>query len=155
MLRRNADADKSSLVNLNVAALNNDGVASKTIKENVKSLALKAKVTREQTSNDSDSQGESNEDIDEEEAEAFNLLASNFHKGNRFGRDNCFGSRSNRFGKGHGNSFENKGGESSKQKGACYNCGIEGRFASESRKPKENKAFKGGSWSDSEDGDEH
>nr|GFB03722.1 hypothetical protein [Tanacetum cinerariifolium] len=56
--------------------------------------------------------------IDEEEAEAFNLLARNFrkffHKGNRFGR---------------------------------------GHFASECRKPKENNAFVGGAWSDSEDRD--
>nr|GEV46441.1 zf-CCHC domain-containing protein/DUF4219 domain-containing protein/UBN2 domain-containing protein [Tanacetum cinerariifolium] len=36
--------------------LDNDGVGSKTTKEKVKSLALKAKVTREQTSDDSDSQ---------------------------------------------------------------------------------------------------
>nr|GEW22918.1 hypothetical protein [Tanacetum cinerariifolium] len=35
--------------------LENDGVASKTTKEKVKSLALKAKVTREQTSDDNDS----------------------------------------------------------------------------------------------------
>ncbi|GKD74567.1 zf-CCHC domain-containing protein, partial [Tanacetum coccineum] len=118
--------------------LDNDGVASKTTKEKDKSLALKAKVTREQTSDDSDSQDGSDEDIDEEEAEAFNLLARNFrkffHKGNG----------GNRFGKGRGNSFKNKGGESSKQKRACYNCGIEGNFASECRKPKENKAFVGG-----------
>ncbi|GKG09038.1 hypothetical protein Tco_0334870, partial [Tanacetum coccineum] len=46
--------------------------------EKVKSLALKAKVTRDQTSDDSDSQGGSDEDVDEEEAEAFNLLARNF-----------------------------------------------------------------------------
>ncbi|GJU29719.1 retrovirus-related pol polyprotein from transposon TNT 1-94 [Tanacetum coccineum] len=140
--------------------LDNDGVGSKTIKEKVKSLALKAKVTREQTSNDSDSQDGSDEDVDEEEeAEAFNLLARNFRKffrkGNRFGRDNRFGNGANRFGKGRGNSFGNKGGESSKQKGACYNCGIEGHFVSECRKSKENKAFFGGAWSDSEDGDEH
>ncbi|GJW72638.1 hypothetical protein Tco_0129555 [Tanacetum coccineum] len=55
------------------------GVASKTTKEKVKSLSLKAKVTREQTSDDSDSQGGSDEDVDEEEAEAFNLMARNFH----------------------------------------------------------------------------
>ncbi|GKC51069.1 hypothetical protein Tco_1073814, partial [Tanacetum coccineum] len=47
--------------------LDNDGVASKTTKEKVKSLALKAKVIREQTSDDSDSQGESDEDRDEKE----------------------------------------------------------------------------------------
>ncbi|GJZ84810.1 hypothetical protein Tco_0650149 [Tanacetum coccineum] len=91
--------------------------------EKVKSLALKAKVTREQTSNDSDSQGGSDEDIDEEEeAEAFNLLARNFRKffrkGNQFGRNNRFGNGAN-------------------------------------RKPKENKAFVRGAWSDSEVGDEH
>ncbi|GKF09455.1 hypothetical protein Tco_0043679, partial [Tanacetum coccineum] len=70
--------------------LENVGVASKTTKEKVKSLALKAKVTREQTSNDSDSQEGSDEDVDKEEAEAFNLMARNFckffSKGNRFGR---------------------------------------------------------------------
>ncbi|GKF96619.1 hypothetical protein Tco_0292440 [Tanacetum coccineum] len=71
--------------------LDNDGVGSKTIKEKLKSLALKAKVTREQTSNDTDSQDGSDEDVDEEEeAEAFNLLARNFRKffwkGNRFGK---------------------------------------------------------------------
>nr|GEZ80127.1 zf-CCHC domain-containing protein/DUF4219 domain-containing protein/UBN2 domain-containing protein [Tanacetum cinerariifolium] len=43
-------------------------------KEKAKSLALKAKVTREQTSDDSDGQGVSDEDVDEEETEAFNLM---------------------------------------------------------------------------------
>ncbi|GKB21200.1 DUF4219 domain-containing protein [Tanacetum coccineum] len=134
--------------------LDNDGIASKTTKEKVKSLALKAKVTREQTSDDSDSQGDSNEDVDEEEeeeAEAFNLMARKFRKffqkGNRFGYGNRFRYRAN--------SLEgNKGGKSSKQKGACYNCRIEGHFASECRKPKENKAFVRGTWSDSEDNNE-
>ncbi|GJV64177.1 hypothetical protein Tco_1475005 [Tanacetum coccineum] len=48
-----------------------------------------------------------------------------------------------------------KGGESSKKKEAYYNCVIEGHFASECRNPKENKAFMGEAWSDSEDGDKH
>ncbi|GKE76846.1 hypothetical protein Tco_1542966, partial [Tanacetum coccineum] len=47
--------------------LDNDRAGSKTTKEKVKSLALKAKITREQTGDDSDSQGGSDEDIDEEE----------------------------------------------------------------------------------------
>nr|GEZ26072.1 hypothetical protein [Tanacetum cinerariifolium] len=128
--------------------LDKGGVASKiTTKEKVNSLALKTKVAREQTSDDGDSPGESDEDVDEEEAEAeaFNFLARNFHKffckGNQFRRGNRFGNGTNKFGKGDGNSFGNKCGEISKLKGAYYNCGIEGHFASECRKPKENKAF--------------
>ncbi|GJS17203.1 hypothetical protein Tco_0411675 [Tanacetum coccineum] len=79
--------------------LDNDDVDSKTTKEKVKSLALKAKVIRDPTSDDSDSQIESDKDIDEEEAKAFNLLARNFSKffckGNRFGHGNRFGNRDN------------------------------------------------------------
>ncbi|GJR79481.1 hypothetical protein Tco_0150266 [Tanacetum coccineum] len=62
--------------------LKNDGVVSKTTtKDKVKTPALKAKVTREQTSDDSDSQGGSDADVDkEEEVEAFNLMARNFRK---------------------------------------------------------------------------
>ncbi|GJX08800.1 hypothetical protein Tco_0196732 [Tanacetum coccineum] len=56
-----------------------------------KSLALKANVTREQTSDDSDSQEESDEDVDEDEAEAFNLMERNFQKifrkGNNLGME--------------------------------------------------------------------
>ncbi|GJR10005.1 hypothetical protein Tco_0792657 [Tanacetum coccineum] len=112
--------------------LKNDGVISKTtIKEKVKSLALKAKVTREQTSDDSDSQGGSDEDVDKEEAEAFNLIARNLHKffrkGNRFGCGNRSGNVANR---------------------------EECHFISECPKPKENKVFVERAWSDSEDGDE-
>ncbi|GJZ14239.1 retrovirus-related pol polyprotein from transposon TNT 1-94 [Tanacetum coccineum] len=138
--------------------LDNDGVASKTTKEKVKSLALKPKITREQTSDDSDCQGESDEDVYEEEAEEFNMMARNFHKffhkGIRFERGNRFGNCANRFGKSRRNSFGNKGGENSKQNRVCYNFGIEGHFASECTKPNENKAFVEKAWSDSEDGDE-
>ncbi|GJS69415.1 hypothetical protein Tco_0702256 [Tanacetum coccineum] len=59
--------------------LENDGIVSKTTtKDKVKSLALKAKVTREQNNDDSDSQGGRDKDVnEEEEADAFNLMASN------------------------------------------------------------------------------
>nr|GEV26562.1 hypothetical protein [Tanacetum cinerariifolium] len=139
--------------------LDNDGVTSKTTKEKVKSLAIKAKVTKEQTSDNSDCQDKSDEDVEEKEAKAFNLLARKFykffHKANWFRCGNRFGNGGNRFGKGCCNSFEDKGGESSKKKGASYNRRIECHFASECRKPKENKAFIGGAWSDSENDDEH
>nr|GEX26602.1 hypothetical protein [Tanacetum cinerariifolium] len=85
--------------------LENDGVVFKTTtKEKFKSLALKAKVTRE-------------------------------------------------FGRGRGNSCGNKDGESSREKGVCYNCGVECHFFSECTKPKKNKDFVRRDWSDSEDGD--
>ncbi|GJX52854.1 zf-CCHC domain-containing protein [Tanacetum coccineum] len=111
------------------------------------------------TSNDCDSQRGSDENLnEEEEAYAFNWMARNFlkffRKGNQFGRDNQFGNGTNKFRRDCGDSFRNKGGESSKQKGACYNYRIEGHFASECRKPDKNKAFVGGAWSDSEDDDE-
>nr|GEU80251.1 UBN2 domain-containing protein [Tanacetum cinerariifolium] len=66
---------------------NNIVVSKTTSKEKFKLLALKAKVTREQTSDDSDSQRGSDEDVDEEEAEAFNLMARNFRKFFRNGID--------------------------------------------------------------------
>nr|GEV05499.1 hypothetical protein [Tanacetum cinerariifolium] len=100
------------VVNLKVyeTILENDGVVYKTTtKEKVKSLALKAKVTREQNSEDSDFHGGSDED--EEKAKAFNLMARNFRR-------------------------------------------VEDHFASKCTKPKENKDFVGGAWSDSEEGDE-
>ncbi|GKD08435.1 hypothetical protein Tco_1188120 [Tanacetum coccineum] len=59
--------------------LENDGIASKTTKEKVKSLDLKVKITREQTSDNSDSQGVSDEE-EEDKAEEFNLMGRNFQK---------------------------------------------------------------------------
>ncbi|GKE62882.1 retrovirus-related pol polyprotein from transposon TNT 1-94, partial [Tanacetum coccineum] len=116
---------------------------------------LIAKVTREQTSDDSDSQGGSDEDVDEEEVKAYNLIARYFrkffHKGNRFGRGNRFSNGANRFGRGRINSFGNKGGESFRKRRGCYNFREEGHFISECLKPKENKAFVRRAWSDNED----
>ncbi|GJX15180.1 zf-CCHC domain-containing protein [Tanacetum coccineum] len=70
--------------------------------------------------------------LHELEEEAFNLLDRNFckffRKSNRLGRNNRFGNGGNRFRRGRKNIFGNKGGKSSKQKGACYNCGIEGHL---------------------------
>ncbi|GKD30081.1 retrovirus-related pol polyprotein from transposon TNT 1-94, partial [Tanacetum coccineum] len=80
--------------------LENDGVASKTTKEKVKSLSLKAKVTMEQTSDDSDSQRGSDEDVNKDETKAFNLIVRNFRKNNRFGYGNRFGNRANRLRRG-------------------------------------------------------
>nr|GEX02704.1 zf-CCHC domain-containing protein/DUF4219 domain-containing protein/UBN2 domain-containing protein [Tanacetum cinerariifolium] len=73
-------------------------------------------------------------------------------KGNRFGCGNRFGNGGNRFERSHKNGFGNEGGESSRQRRGCYNCGEEGHFIGRCPKPKENKAFVGSAWSDSEDG---
>ncbi|GJV17865.1 protein CHUP1, chloroplastic [Tanacetum coccineum] len=157
-LYTSGDEETRMKTEVDFASDENSGLLYKvTAIEEAKDLAtLPLDVTRDQTSDDSDSQGGSDEDVDEEEeAESFNFLARNFRKffrkGNRFGRSNQFGNGANNFGKGRCNSFGNKGGQSSKPKGACHNCGIEGHFASECRKPKENKDFIGGAWSDSED----
>ncbi|GJR83167.1 hypothetical protein Tco_0153952 [Tanacetum coccineum] len=60
--------------------LENDGIVSKITKEKVKSLALKAKVTREQTCDDSDFQEGNDECKDKDKDEEFNLLTRNFIK---------------------------------------------------------------------------
>nr|GEY03596.1 hypothetical protein [Tanacetum cinerariifolium] len=94
--------------------------------------------------------------IVKEEAEAFNLMARNFRKffpkGNRFRCGNRFGNGANRFGRGFGNSYGYKGDESSRRKHCCYNYREVDHFNGKCPKPKENKAFVGGAWSDSEDG---
>ncbi|GJX47126.1 putative reverse transcriptase domain-containing protein [Tanacetum coccineum] len=119
--------------------LDNDGVASKATKEKAKSLALKAKVTREQTSDNSTCQDESDKD------EEINLMAINFKKFPRKGVkvhdkfDIC--------------QVKCKGGESSRRERECYNCSSKNHRASKCPKPN-NKAFAGVTWSDSEDDDE-
>nr|GEW57830.1 hypothetical protein [Tanacetum cinerariifolium] len=77
-----------------------------------------------------------------------------FHKSNRFGCGNRFARRGNRFRRGLGNGFGNKGVESSRQKHDCYNCKEEGHFIGECPKSKENKMFIRGAWSDSENDNE-
>nr|GEU92700.1 hypothetical protein [Tanacetum cinerariifolium] len=62
--------------------------------------------------------------------------------------------RGNRFRRGLGNGFGNKGVESSRQKHDCYNCKEEGHFIGECPKSKENKMFIRGAWSDSENDNE-
>ncbi|GJS81861.1 DUF4219 domain-containing protein [Tanacetum coccineum] len=120
--------------------LENDGVVSKTTtKDKIKSLALKANITRGQTSNNSTCQDESDED------EEINLMAKNFRKLSRKGVkvhdkfDIC--------------KVKTIGGESSRRKRRCYNCGNKDHFADNCPKPN-NKAFVRVTWSDSEDDDE-
>ncbi|GJT51300.1 retrotransposon protein, putative, ty3-gypsy subclass [Tanacetum coccineum] len=119
--------------------LDNDGVGSKTTKEKVKSIVLKANITRGQTSNNSTCQGESNED------EEINLMAKNFRKLSRKGVkvhekfDIC--------------KVKTKGSESSRHEHECYNCSDKNHLADNCPKPN-NKALFGATWSDSEDGDE-
>nr|GEW35890.1 ribonuclease H-like domain-containing protein [Tanacetum cinerariifolium] len=96
--------------------LENDGVVSKTTKEKVKSLALKAKITMEQTSDDSDSQ---KGDLEEIPVMVLGIEASE-----------------------------------AQDKSAVVITAKEGHFIGECFEPKENKAFVGGAWSDSKEGDE-
>ncbi|GJR93094.1 putative ribonuclease H-like domain-containing protein [Tanacetum coccineum] len=90
-------------------------------------IALKANGNRGQTSND-----------------------SLFKKGNRFDRENRFGNDGDRFDKGH----RSKGVVRSRGKRNCYSCGSKNHFVYDCLKAKMKKAFIGGAWSDSEDGDQ-
>ncbi|GJY01913.1 hypothetical protein Tco_0360065 [Tanacetum coccineum] len=101
----------------------NDGVVSKSTKEKVKSLALKAKFTM---------------GLD---GKSLVLYC--------FGFD---GNGGNKFGRGCGNG--NKGVGSSREPRGCYNYGDKIHLISDCPKPKENKEFVGGAWSDTEDDDQ-
>lgn len=59
--------------------LENDKASTKDKKEKVKSLALKAKVTNTQASDDSDGQEDSNDEYDMDDEE-YNLMAKNFRR---------------------------------------------------------------------------
>ncbi|GJZ38884.1 hypothetical protein Tco_0585447 [Tanacetum coccineum] len=134
--------------------LASDGVASKPIKEKIMPVALKANVTRGQTSNDSVCQDRSNED--EDKKEEFNSIVKNlwklFKKGNRFERENRFGNGGDRFDRGHGNRSKDVG--SSRGKCNCYGCGSKNHFVHNCSNAKMKKEFFGGAWSDSEDGEQ-
>ncbi|GKC13834.1 hypothetical protein Tco_1010616 [Tanacetum coccineum] len=98
--------------------LASDVVASKPIKEKFMPIALKANVTRGQTSNDNVCQDRSDEDEDKEEEE-FNLIVRNiwklFNKGNRFKRENRFGTDEN---KNHMKNIKNKQARTRERKSA-------------------------------------
>ncbi|GKE10752.1 hypothetical protein Tco_1414303 [Tanacetum coccineum] len=96
--------------------LASDGVASTHIEEKVMLIALKANVTRGQTSNDSVCQDGSDEDKDEDKEEVFN--------------------------RGRGN--RSKGVGSSRGKRNCYGCGNKNHFFDDCLKAKMKKAFFGG-----------
>ncbi|GJR28859.1 hypothetical protein Tco_1105091 [Tanacetum coccineum] len=120
--------------------LENDGLVSKTTtKDKVKSIALKANITRGQTSNKSTCQDESNED------EEINLMAKNFKKLSRKGV--------NIHDKFKICKVKTKGGESSRRERGCYNYGDNNHLTDNCPKSN-NKAFIKVNWSDSEDGDE-
>ncbi|GJW44253.1 putative reverse transcriptase domain-containing protein [Tanacetum coccineum] len=135
--------------------LASDGVASKPIKEKFMPIALKANVTRGQTSNDNVCQDRSDEDEDEEEEE-FNSIVRNlwklFKKGNRFERENRFGNSGDKFDRGRGG--RSKGVGSSRRERRCYGCGSKNHFVDDCLRAKVKKAFIGGAWSDSDDGDQ-
>ncbi|GJZ98047.1 DUF4219 domain-containing protein [Tanacetum coccineum] len=114
--------------------LDNDGVASKTTKEKVKYLALKAKVIREQTSDD------------------MRNLWKLFKKGNKLERENHYGNNGDKFDRGRGR--RSKGVGSSIRERNCYGCGSKNHFIDDCPKAKMKKSFVGVAWSDCEDGDQ-
>ncbi|GKF58608.1 hypothetical protein Tco_0172145 [Tanacetum coccineum] len=100
--------------------LASDSVASiKPIKEKFIPIALKANVTRGQTSND-----------------------SLFKKGNRFERENHFGNSGDKFDRGRGG--RNKGIGSSRRARSCHGCGSKNYFIDDYPRVKVKKEFGGG-----------
>ncbi|GJZ67150.1 protein CHUP1, chloroplastic [Tanacetum coccineum] len=93
-----------------------------------------------QTSSNSICQDESDEN------EEINLMAKNFR--------NLFRKGVKKHDKFDKCKEKTKGGESSRRKCGCYNCGNKNHFIGDCPNPKRNKALVGGSWSDSKDGNE-
>nr|GEU91423.1 hypothetical protein [Tanacetum cinerariifolium] len=101
-------------------------------------MALKANITRGETSSNSTCQEKS------DEYEEINLMAKNFGKLLRKGVkkhdkfDIC--------------KEKTKDEESSRWERECYNCGNKNHLIGNYLNPKRNKAFIGLAWTDSEDG---
>ncbi|GJT12026.1 zf-CCHC domain-containing protein [Tanacetum coccineum] len=128
--------------NLKVYEMNlvSDGFASKPIKEKVMPIGLKANVTKGQTSSNSIGHDKSGED------EEINLMAKNFRK--------LFQKGVKKHDKFNICKEKTKGGESSRRECGCYNCGNKNQFIGDCPKPRRNKAFVEGAWSDCEDRNE-
>ncbi|GJS66781.1 zf-CCHC domain-containing protein [Tanacetum coccineum] len=120
--------------------LGSDDVSSKTIKEKVMPITLKANITKGQTSNNSTCQDESDEDKE------FNLMAKNFRK--------LFQKGVNKHDKFDICKEKTKSGKSSRRECGCYNCSNKNHLIDNCPKPNRNKAFIRVAWSDNEDGDE-
>nr|GEV31240.1 synaptobrevin, longin-like domain protein [Tanacetum cinerariifolium] len=120
--------------------LGGDGFASKPIKEKVMPIALKANITRGQTSSNITCQDKSNEE------EEINLMAKKFGK--------LFRKVVKKHDKFDICKEKTKGDGISRRECGCYNCGSKNHLIGNFSKPNRNKAFIGVAWSDSEDGDE-
>ncbi|GKA58817.1 hypothetical protein Tco_0758130 [Tanacetum coccineum] len=114
--------------------LEGDGVSSKPIKEKVMPIALKANITRGQTSSISTCQEESDED------EEINLMAKNFGK--------LFQKGVKKHNKFYICKEKTKGGVSSRRESGCYSCSNKNHLIGNCPNPKRNKAFIGVDWSE-------
>ena len=125
---------------------------TKDNKENVKSLALKAKVTRSQDSDDC-IEGSDEEEMNNEE---FNLMAKNFRKffrrGGKFQRRSRLRSRTND--RRNKDAKISRADQGSKREDGCFDCGEKDYFVSDCPKPRHYKAFVGDVWSDDEEGNQ-
>ncbi|GJW45993.1 hypothetical protein Tco_0077639 [Tanacetum coccineum] len=117
--------------------LEGDDVASKPIKEKVMPIALKANITRGQTSSNSTCQEES------DEGKEINLMAKNFGK--------LFQKGVKKHDKFDICKEKTKGGVRSRRERGCYNYGNKNHLISDCPKLKRNKAFIGVDWSDGDE----
>ncbi|GJX30991.1 hypothetical protein Tco_0240846 [Tanacetum coccineum] len=117
--------------------LEGDDVASKPIKEKVMPIALKANITRGQTSSNSTCQEESDEEKE------INLMTKNFGK--------LFQKGVKKHDKFDICKEKTKGGVRSRRERGCYNYGNKNHLISDCLKLKRNKAFIEVDWSDGDE----